>query len=428
MNHRRVTMSDVAAKLGISSATVGLALRGHHRVSEERRREVQRVAKEMGYTPDPFLPALAAHRQQRVAIKDRGVIAWINHWEDPKRLRQFNEFDAYWQGASKAANQFGYHVDEVRWEPDCPPKRLENILLTRGIEGVLIPPHGGVSMDWGDFDWSKFSVVRFGLTVPHPNCNAVTADGYRATVMAITKIYEYGYRRIGITVNQNWDRWVGGELQSGYFYAQKLLQLKPALPPLLTNFISRVPEELSRQKAALAAWLKQYKPDAVITSDIEVPGLIQELGYRIPQDIAVAGAPANDIPGVDTGVDHHAEAIGRVAVETLLKQMNIGERGEPRSASRILIESRWKDGSTLPPAYALLSRKTAPIAPTPPLIEMAGRRITLKDIAEKVGVTKTAVSLALRDSNDISGDSGTTFFGFTLIPARWRAASRTMRI
>jgi LacI family transcriptional regulator len=75
--------------------------------------------------------------------------------------------------------------------------------------------------------------------------------------------------------------------------------------------------------------------------------MIRELGYRIPQDIAVAGTSVLDIP-VDAGIDQRSEAIGRIAVEMLVKQINVRERGEPRDPSRILIESRWKDGNSLP--------------------------------------------------------------------------------
>lgn len=315
-------MADIAAKLGISRIAVSMALRNHHRISVARRREVRRAAQELGYVPDPFLSALAAHRRQRVPAKDHGVLAWINHWKDPRQLRQFKEFDLYWRGASEAAGRFGYRHDEIRWEPDCPPGRLEKILLARGIEGVLIPPHLDV-IEWGDFDWSKFSVVRFGLSVPSPDSNVVTSDSFRATVMAVRKMHEYGYRRIGLTVNGEFNRRVGGNLLSGYFFAQKLLGLKPALPPLLTFLKDRTVEELSRQKAALERWLKQHRPDALLISDIEVPGMLRALGHRIPQDIAVAGTTVVDIPGVDAGINQHAEAIGRTAVEMLLKQMNV---------------------------------------------------------------------------------------------------------
>jgi LacI family transcriptional regulator len=348
MKHRRVTMADVAAKLGVSRIAVSMALRNHHRISLELRKKVQRVAREMGFVPDPFLSALAAHRRQRVSAKEHGVLAWINHWTDSKSLRRYKEFDLYWQGASKAASQHGYRVDEIRWALDLPPKRLEKILLARGIEGVLIPPHREL-VDWEDFDWNKFSVVRFGMSVPTPDANVVTSDTYRSTVMAIGKMHEHGYRRISVSVNEEFNQRVGGNLLSGFFYAQKLLGLKPALPPLLTFLKSRTVEELSRQKAALGAWLNQHKPDALLISDIEVPGMMLDLGYRIPQDIAVAGTTVLDIPGVDAGVDQHPEAIGQTAVETLLKQMNVNERGEPRHPVRILVESRWQDGKSLPP-------------------------------------------------------------------------------
>jgi DNA-binding LacI/PurR family transcriptional regulator len=348
MKQRRVTIADLAAKLGVSPIAVSMALRDHHRISLTRRRQIKRVAREMGYVPDPFLSALAAHRRQRVPATDQGVLAWINHWKDQNKLRQFNEFDLYWRGANEAAAKFGYRVDEIRWDLDCTPKRLEKILLARGIEGVLIPPHDNL-IDWGDFDWNKFSVVRFGLSVPSPDSNLVTSDGFRSAVMAIGKIHEYGYRRIGLTVNGEFNQRIGGNLLSGYFYAQKLLALKQVLAPLLTFLKSRTTEELSLQKSALLFWLKEQRPDALLISDIEVPGIMRELGYRIPQDIAVAGTTVLDIPGVDTGIDQHAEAIGRTAVETLLKQMNVNERGEPRHPSRILIESRWRDGKSLPP-------------------------------------------------------------------------------
>ena len=392
-------MADVAAKLGVSRIAVSMALRDHHRISLELRRKVKRLAREMGFVPDPFLSALAAHRRQRVQAKEHGVLAWINHWKDPKRLRQFKEFDLYWRGASAAAVKFGYRVDEVRWEMDCPPKRLEKILLARGVEGILIPPHGNL-IDWEDFDWNKFSVVRFGESVPNPDSNLLTSDGFRATVTAFKKMHEYGYRRIGLTVNGEFDQRIGGNLSCGFYYAQVLLALKPALPPLLTFLKSRTPEEFSRQKAALAAWLKQHKPDAVLVPDIEIPGMMRELGYRIPQDIAVAGTTVLDIPGVDAGIDQHSEAIGRTAVETLLKQMNVNERGVPRHPVRILVESWWQDGKSLPPA----SERAGAWVPTNPVVQvenskvLAPRRITLQDIAAEVGVSKNTVSLALRNS------------------------------
>jgi hypothetical protein len=32
-------------------------------------------------------------------------------------------------------------MEEFRWTMDCPPKRFERILLARGVQGLLLPPH-----------------------------------------------------------------------------------------------------------------------------------------------------------------------------------------------------------------------------------------------------------------------------------------------
>lgn len=344
----RVTLKDIAERMGVGKTTVSLALRESHRVSPERRREIQQVAKQMGYVPDPFLSGLAAHSRERMPAKSHGVLAWVNHWKDPKHLLRFNEFKGYWLGASHAASKFGYRLDEVRWERDCTAKRFERILLARGIEGVLIPPHNELLV-WEDFDWNKFSVIRFGMSVQNPDSHQVTSDIFRSVVMAITKIHQYGYKRIGIAVNGNFNERLGGSFLGGYYYAQTLLQLKPALPPLLTVLTFQDVNSFTRQQVPLRQWLDCHKPDAVLAADIDMPKLIQSLGMRIPQDLAVAGTSVLDLPGIDAGIDQHPEAVGRIAVEMLVKQINVNERGEPRDPCRILVESRWRDGKSLPP-------------------------------------------------------------------------------
>jgi len=345
MNTKRVTIYDIAKKTGVSHSTVALALRNHHRISEKRRKQIQRVAAEMGYAPDPLLAALAAYRTRSLPAKLQNAIAWINHWEQPEKLRgAHREFDAYWRGAEKAARRFGYRLEEIRWEPQFTARRFEQILLTRAIRGVLIPPHRS-SPDWGSFDWNKFSAIRFGLSVPAPDSHLVTSDQQRAVVMALKKISSYGYQRIGMTVANMLDRNVGGNFTGGFYAAQKLHRVSGVNSLLLTD------EELYRAEPAMAKerlrrWLVKTRPDAVLTTDAMVPGYIRELGYRMPKDIAVAGTGI-DVP-VDAGIDQHSEAIGRMAVEMLVSQINLNERGEPVDPARILIESRWRDGDSLP--------------------------------------------------------------------------------
>jgi DNA-binding LacI/PurR family transcriptional regulator len=344
LHQKRVTIYDIAARAGVSHSTVALALKNHARISESRRRQIQKLAAEMGYSPDPLLAALATYRAQLRPVKLQSAIAWINHWERPEQLRkEHREFDAYWRGAEMAARRFGYRLEEFRWEKKFTARRFEQILLARGIRGLLIPPHP-IAADWGDFDWKKFSIIRFGLSVPQPDSHLVTADQLRAVLMAVGKINELGYQRIGLVLPEDQDRRLGGNFIGGYLVAQKFFKLAP-LPPLMLEEKVFAPDSVKGLRL-VERWLDKHKPDAVLTSVTTLSEMLRRLGRRIPGDIGVAGT-SSDVP-VDAGIDQHSEAIGRMAVEMLVSQINLNERGEPTDPARILIESRWRDGTSLP--------------------------------------------------------------------------------
>ena len=341
-----VTLRDIAEKVGVSHSTVSLALRNHPSIPPARREEIKRTAERMGYRPDPLLTSLVYYRHRNRPVKIQSALAWINHWDQPEQLRTYKEFDAYWRGAAHAAERFGYRLDEIPWTRDCSAKRFQRILLTRNVRGLLIPPHPSPP-DWGDFDWSKFSVIRFGMSVRRPDSHLVTADQQRGVLMAFEKINHYGYQRIGLVVCGDFDRRLGGNYTGGLYAAQKLFKFKHILPPLMTDE-REYRDHPPRAGKLLQEWLLKHKPDAVLTTVTQVPPMIRELGHAIPRDVAVAGTSIHDVP-VDTGINQNPEDIGRIAAEMLVAQINVNELGEPRAPCRILVESSWQDGKSLPP-------------------------------------------------------------------------------
>jgi DNA-binding LacI/PurR family transcriptional regulator len=345
LNATRITQKDIARKLGVSQTAVGLALKNHYRISPELREKVRRAAEQLGYQPDPFLSGLAAYRHRKIKAAFQGVIGWVNRWNQPERLRSYGEFEGYWRGATEAAKRLGYCLEEIQWAEDCSAKRFQQILIARGILGILVPPHHR-TINWDGFDWRKFSLIRFGTSVHSPDSNVVTSDQHRAVVMAVTRMKEYGYSRIGFIVSRGLNRSLGGNYYGGFSWAQQLLELNPMLPPFWSNgdnFESKPAPETE----ALRFWLDEHKPDAVLTTEVHIPGLIQKLGHRIPQDIAVAGTSVRDLP-LDAGIDQRSEGVGKIAVEMLVKQIQVNERGEPAEPCRILVESVWQDGKSLP--------------------------------------------------------------------------------
>lgn len=340
----RVTLKDIAARVGVTKTTVSLALRDNPGVSQTLRETIRRVAREMGYVPDPILQRLAAYRRTGSAKKFQSVIAWVNHWDQPKQLRGYHEFEQYWRGARLAAKRLGYRLEEFIWPTDLPAKQAEQRLMADGVLGLLIPPHKP-DVNWGDFDWSKFSLLRFGLSVRQVDANLVTADHQRAMVMAMKHIHDYGYRRVGLIYNAEHDRAMGGNHFGGFMWAQMLLGNEAPIPPLDSE--TKTPQFAAATRRSLDAWMKQYRPDAILTAAPEALALLQELGYRIPRDVALASTSPYDIL-VDAGIDQCPGIIGQTAAEMLIKQISLNERGEPSDPCRILVESRWKDGKSLP--------------------------------------------------------------------------------
>lgn len=338
----RPSLRDIARELKLSHVAVSLALRDSTRISPKRRAEVKALAEKLGYRPDPMLQSLSAYRRAKRATRVDSCIAWLNQWENPAELRSHGEFDAYWRGAAAAAGKLGYRLEEFCWPRGNSGARLQTILQTRGVRGILLPPHGqGFSLP--NFDWDHFSVVRFGSSVVTPRAHSVTSDQSLCARLAYQKAREKGFVRVGYVSLRQFERNTLGHFREGYLNAQ---EESPAprnhIPPLTLD------ENASDKHASLLrAWLKKHRPDAVITTMSNLPALMDELGLRIPRDIAMATLSILD-GKLDSGVDQNSFEIGRVAVSALSGLIMEGERGVPTYARRILVEGRWVDGSSLP--------------------------------------------------------------------------------
>lgn len=339
----RVTLKDIAARLGVTKTTVSIALRNSPRISQAVRDKVHRVAAELGYEPDPFLRRLSAYRRAAMDGAVQGGIGWLNRWHPPEQLRRYHEFDQYWRGSRRAAARMGYRLEEILWPSSVPAKEMERQLSGRGILGLLIPPHPP-GVDWGGFDWTRFSLMRFGLSVREVDSNLVTSDHQRAMVMAMGKMRDYGYKRIGLVFGRAHDCSMGGNYHGGFVCAHGMLNLEAIIPPLDSDENMPAP----RRQRELGTWMRRHQPDAILTAVSKVPDLLRGLGYRVPRDVAVASTSPYDL-AVDAGIDQCPGAIGEIAAEMLIKQISLNQRGEPADPCRILVEARWKDGRSLPP-------------------------------------------------------------------------------
>jgi LacI family transcriptional regulator len=338
---RRVSLRDIAKAIGVSHVTVSLALRNHPRISKAMQQRVQKLAAELGYRPDPMLAALAQYRKAKSERPVVACIAWINAWPDPSDLRKHKEFDLYWKGASAAAEQCGYRLEEFRFGGQYTPERLHQILTARGINGLLLPPQGSAP-DWGDFPWHEYSVVRFGRTVPEPSTHLVTSDQVANTRLAFTEMRKRGYRRIGLVTDEQRAFQRGHLFIAGFLYAQRSEPEEDRVP-----ILSVTGEANPAMGREISTWIARHQVDAIYTDIPGIPRLLRQQRIRVPEDVGVAVTTVLDARA-DAGIDQEPEETGRVALFMLASLINEGVRGVPKIFRQILVGGSWQDGSTLP--------------------------------------------------------------------------------
>ena len=332
-----MTQRDVARSLGVTQATVSLALRNDPRIPEKRRREIQIAAEALGYQPSAAASTLAQMRHSAMHKPLQATLAWVNCWENPQALRDHRELWSYFEGAAEACLKFGYRIEEFRCSSGLHPQRLQDILVNRGIEGILLPPHNE-DPNWGGFDWNRFSIIKFGRSLIEPRSHMVSSNQLTNAMLGFQSMRDRGFKRIG---------YVGGKVRHWLFDAG-FLKAQSALPKSERIPLLRLPRsEPAKHIGELSAWLREHRPDAILTDVNVLSSMLQDLKFRVPEDIAVATTTILD-GNLTAGIDQHPREIGRVGVLSLLSLIHDHDRGIPALSREILIQGSWRDGASLP--------------------------------------------------------------------------------
>lgn len=354
----RVTIRDIANSLGLSRAAISLGLRNSPQIAKATRDKIQATAAAMGYQPNLSAANLAQFRHASNGRTVHAAIAWINSWKVPTDMRAYRQFDLYWSNARETAEAAGFRVEEFTIEQGTNVARLQNILLTRNIRGIIIPPQqrsGHWSkMSGGDFDWNRFSAVRIGHSVRQPMVSVVGPDQVANAMLAVEEMTARGYNRIGYIsfkevrkTSQNW-------FLGGFYLAQMALPPSHHLPVFYLDG-----QKEDHDSGRLASWIEKHKPDAILTEWSEVVPSLEALGIRVPEEIGLAVLNTIDC-GLDAGIYQNPEHIGKAAAEVLIALINRNERGESSDYRTTTVMGRWQDGPTLPDKTGKATeRKTA---------------------------------------------------------------------
>lgn len=338
-----VTMKTIAAKAGVTQATVSMSLAGNPRIPLATRERIREIAEKLGYRPNAYVSTLMRLRRQGKPLTEKPVLAVVcayrtaDGWKNnpAPTIRQQRE------GALERAALRGYRAQEF-WlhREGMSNERFSEMLRARGIHGVLLGPlaEGDAAPE---LRWDFFAAVS--LSVPHPSLTLTTVcnDHYFSSLQAVRECARRGYRRPGIILHRTHQNRFQGRWLAGYLVAGELVpQVSLAKPLLIDDWTD---------EAAVLGWLRREKPDAIITpSKDTIAPLLTRRGIKIPRDLGFALLACPGLNDAFSGVFQNGHRVGALAVDTLAAMLERHERGLPTQATTVMVEGLWNEGSTLP--------------------------------------------------------------------------------
>ena len=335
---KRVTLLQLAERLGLHHTTVSRALRGHPAIAESTRQKVRQLAEELGYCPDPYLTALAAYRHGGHKADYTGTLAWVTNWPVQNAWHAHSIWRRYFEGARERAAALGYRLEEF-WEPGTDLRRTLRVLHARSIQGVLFmaqpEPHMHLKMDL-----SRCSAVAFGFTLKSPMLHGVACNHHRTMMKLLEKLHSLGYRRPGLVTLRILEErldWCYCAAFQAYMSGKCEQQNVPLL----------ILRELDRE--LLLEWIREHRPDVIIAPIVgEVRALLIEAGLRIPEDVGLVPLALSDSDrGSFAGMDENGKVVGAAAVDLLVGMLHRNERGVPEHPQKLMIEGTWVDGRSV---------------------------------------------------------------------------------
>lgn len=307
------TIYDIAKILGISPATVSRALNDHPAINSNTKLTIANKATELGYRSNTF-----ASNLRRKSTSTLGVIV-------PRLNSSF--MSAVLAGMESVANRAGYNLlISQSLESGIKEKANAKTMFNSRVDGLL------VSLAYDTEEFAHFEsfvsmevpVLFFDRILDHPHCAGIVIDNHQAGYEVTAHLISQGCNRI-VHVTGNRMRNVYSDRYQGY---RKALQVHGL--PFEESFV--VESDLSQDSAiaAMAQFMAmETPPDGLfVTNDSCAVSCMKELkrlGYRIPQDIAVAGFnndPVSEVvePNLTT-VYYPGREMGEIAVKTMIDHL-----------------------------------------------------------------------------------------------------------
>ena len=305
----RITSSEVAKLAGVSQSAVSRVFTPGASASQSTVEKVKKAADYLGYRPNSLARAMVSGRSRIIGL----VVAYLDNQFYPEAL----------ESLSNSLQVRGYHVLIFMAGKDM--RSIDNVIeeiLDYQVDGIIA---ASVSMSSNLAERCKtvgVPLVLFNRSQDLPSMSVVTSDNIGGGRKVADFLLAAGYEKIGYIAG-----WEGASTQrdreAGFISA--LSEAGKALHNRkVGNFVMEQAKDATRQMFAYDP------PDAVFVANDHMAFAVMdtlryELGFRIPEDIAVVGyddVPAASWPSFNlTTVRQPVRKMVNETVEILIRKI-----------------------------------------------------------------------------------------------------------
>lgn len=310
------TIKDVAIKAGVSPSTVSRVISNNPRISEQTKRRVRRVMEELGYHPNVLARSLVRKSADAIGVLiPSSTEEFFMNPFFPEVLRGISDI-ARREGLDLLLSTSGSGTEDVR--------SLTQMIRGKRVDGILL-----LSSRLNDpllalLQEHSFPAALLGRPEQDIPISWVNNDNVDAGYQAARHLIRLGHQRIGFlsgaeTLVVTKDRFLG--------YQQALQEAGIQIDKKLVYTSSFV--EQGGYLGMMRLLALSERPTAVVASDdLLAFGAMRaagELGYRIPDDLAVVGFNNVKLAEISnpslTSVDVHIYDLGKTVAELLVEQI-----------------------------------------------------------------------------------------------------------
>lgn len=267
-----VSSKDVAKKAGVSQSTVSRVINNPNTVSKDKRNKVEEVMEELNYIPDSVARSLISNKTNQISL----ISGTLNN--------------PFFVEATKIIVKYAYKKGfavNVFFEEDFNHENLYSTVFSQKTEGIILSSMYYESKHFDELRKLKIPYMMFNRKHIEGG-NFVEIDNEQAGYIGAKYLVSKGHQHI---------HFFSGELEkstflgrySGYCKAMEELNIPKECKGI--SITAQTSEEIEKEIKKILMY--KNRPTAIFAATdmiaLTLIDCLQNLGYKIPDDIAVIG-------------------------------------------------------------------------------------------------------------------------------------------